>query len=98
MNDSKLLRESSKEARRGIQNRSGRYLPYLEDFLKNDQTHRTLLQAVEALRSKRNALSGDIGKAKAAKDEAKAKTLMKDVASIKEKMEKQEKALEQLSV
>jgi len=97
LNDPKLLREKPDEARRGIQNRSGRYLPYLEDFLKLDGDHRSLLQEVEALRSKRNAASQEIGKAKAAKDEAKAKALMDEVAGLKATMPEKEKALEAAS-
>lgn len=87
MNDPKLLRENPEQARQGIQNRSGRYQPYLEEFLKLDEEHRSLLREVEALQAKRNSLSGDIGKAKAAKDEGRYRALMEEVSGIKEKMQ-----------
>ena len=99
MNDPKLLRDSPEQARSGLRNRSGRYLSYLEDFLKRDEEHRLLLHEAEALRSKRNALSGDIGKAKAAKDTARAQALMDEVAGVKDRLKELEaEKLDKLSV
>ena len=97
MNDPKLLRDKPDEARRGISNRSGRYIVYLEEFLKLDGEHRALLQEVESLRSKRNAASQEIGKAKAAKAEDTAKILMEEVSALKAIMPEKEKALEAAS-
>ncbi len=93
MNDPKLLRAEPQRARQGLSDRSGRYLPYLEDFLSRDESHRSLLKEVEQLRGRRNALSEKVGKAKAAKDEAAAAAVMEETSHLKALMQEKEKAL-----
>ncbi|MDE2291445.1 MAG: serine--tRNA ligase [Elusimicrobia bacterium] len=93
MNDPRLLREEPERARKGIADRGGRYTPALEKALELSGRHRSLLHEVEALRSKRNEASKAIGAAKAAKDEARAKALMDEVAAVKASMPAKESEL-----
>ena len=61
-----------------------------------DEVRRKHLTALQDMQARRNAASKDIGKAKAAKDEATAQTLMKEVAELKDKIaagEEQERVL-----
>ncbi|TPW21206.1 MAG: seryl-tRNA synthetase [Elusimicrobia bacterium] len=83
MNDPKLLRSDPARARKAAADRGGKTAEALERALVLDGRVRALLQEVEALRSKRNESSKAIGAAKAAKDEAKAATLMAEVAELK---------------
>ncbi|MBI3548828.1 MAG: serine--tRNA ligase [Elusimicrobia bacterium] len=94
MNDPKLIREKPEAAKEGLQKRGGRYMPYLDQFLKDDEAHRALLKDVESTRAKQNELSKEIGKAKAAKDEAAAQAAMAEVAALKAAIKEKEPALE----
>lgn len=93
MIDMTLLRKDIERLRAGYKNRGGRYIPQLEELVRLDGEHRELLKTVEELRARRNASSQAIGAAKAAKDEAKASTLLGEVSSLKEKMASLEAAL-----
>lgn len=55
----------------------------LNQILSLDEQRRGTIQQLQEAQSRRNAASKDIGKAKAAKDEATAKTLMDEVANLK---------------
>ncbi|HVC09665.1 MAG TPA: serine--tRNA ligase [Elusimicrobiota bacterium] len=83
MIDPALIRKAPEAVRAGLKNRGGAALPALEEWLRLDIKHREILKAVEDSRAKINALSKDIGKAKAAKDEARAAALMTEVAKAK---------------
>ncbi|MDE1976531.1 MAG: serine--tRNA ligase [Elusimicrobia bacterium] len=83
MIDPALLRKNPEAARAGLKSRGGAALPVLEEWLRLDARHRESLKSVEEARAKINALSKEIGKAKAAKDEAKAAALMAEVAEAK---------------
>jgi seryl-tRNA synthetase len=83
MIDPKILRQQSDKARAGLQNRGGRYVPALDEWLVLDAEHRKVLAQVEEKRTLRNALSQKIGAAKAAKNEAEAKSLMEQVGALK---------------
>ena len=66
-----------------------------ESLLKLDDARRAAIADAQAAQAKRNALSKEIGQAKAAKDEARAQQIMAQVNAIKEslpKLEEQEKA------
>ena len=93
MNDLGLLRKDPAAARRALTSRHPRWGAELDALLKLDEAHRALLKEVEDLRSKRNAASQEIGKAKAAKDEAKAAALMAEVGKLKADMPAKEAAL-----
>ena len=96
MNDLRLLRSDPARARKGVADRGGRSSEALEKALELDGRHRALLVEVEALRAKRNEASKAIGAAKAAKDEAKAKALMDEVARVKAAMPAKEAELSSL--
>ncbi|MFI5345464.1 MAG: serine--tRNA ligase [Elusimicrobiota bacterium] len=93
MIDLSLLRKDPAAAKKALASRHPRWSEALDALLHIDESHRALLKEVEDLRSKRNAVSQEIGKAKAAKDEAKAMTLMAEVAKIKTDMPAKEAAL-----
>ena len=93
MNDLGLLRKNPSAARRALSSRHPRWAGALDALLRLDESHRALLKEVEDLRSKRNAASQEIGKAKAAKDEAKAAALMAEVGKLKTEMPAKETAL-----
>ncbi|MBI4386894.1 MAG: serine--tRNA ligase [Elusimicrobia bacterium] len=97
MNDFKILRSDPEGARRAMRNRSGRYAPYLEEFYRIDEEHRSLLQEVETLRAKRNSSSEDIAKAKKSRDETRAQSLMQDVSQLKKNLQEKEGRLEGFS-
>lgn len=93
MNDLVALRKDAAAARRALASRHPRWAGALDALLALDESHRALLKEVEELRSKRNAASQEIGKAKAAKDEAKAQALMAEVSKLKADMPAKEAAL-----
>lgn len=93
MNDLSLLRKDPEAARRALASRHPRWAAALDALLTLDESHRAILKEVEDLRSKRNALSQEIGKAKAAKDEAKAQAVMAEVGKLKTDMPAKEAAL-----
>jgi len=93
VNDLSLLRKDHEAARRALTSRNPRWGAELDALLKLDESHRTLLKEVEDLRARRNSASQEIGKAKAAKDEAKAAALMAEVGKLKADMPAKEAAL-----
>jgi len=64
-----------------------------DELLKLDESHRAILNEVEEMRAKRNAASSEIGKAMAAKDQAKADALKAQVSELKTRMTEKEAAL-----
>ena len=64
-------------ARRGL-------APQSADVLKLDEERRAIVTKLQEAQSRRNAVSKDIGKAKAAKDTATADKLMAEVATLKD--------------
>jgi seryl-tRNA synthetase len=60
--------------------------PQSAGLLQLDEERRARIADAQALQTRRNEASKEIGKAKAAKDEASAQTLMAEVAGIKEGM------------
>jgi seryl-tRNA synthetase len=93
VNDLSLLRNDPEAARRALVSRRPRWSEALDAVLKLDESHRALLKEVENLRARRNASSQEIGRAKAAKDEAKANALMAEVGALKAGMPAKEAAL-----
>src|SRR5271156_5087298 len=75
-------------ARRGLE-------PQAKRLIALDEIRRAKILELETAQARRNAASKDIGEAKKNKDEARAKDLMAEVATLKEsiaQMEAQEKA------
>ena len=58
----------------------------MNQILKLDEQRRTTIQKLQEAQARRNAASSGIGQAKAAKDEARAKALMEEVAQLKIKI------------
>ena len=78
-------------ARRGLPGEAKRLIAL-------DEERRSAIQKLEAVQARRNAVSKEIGEAKKNKDEAKAKSLMAEVAELKEaipNMEAEEKEASQ---
>jgi seryl-tRNA synthetase len=96
VNDLGSIRKSVTAAKNGLSNRNPKWAAALDEVLSVDEKYRALLTEVEGLRSKRNAVSQEIGKAKAQKDEAKAQALMAEVAALKAEMPAKEAAVAEL--
>lgn len=84
MHDIKLIRDNPESfdraiARRGVAPQSG-------TLIELDRKRRTAQTEFDELQGKRNALSKEIGAAKAKKDEARATELMAEVARMKERL------------
>lgn len=62
------------------------------ELLALDEQRRTVIASVEEAQAKRNALSKQIGQAKAQKDEARAQSLMDEVAQLKDVVQNGEAA------
>ena len=93
MIDLSAARKDPGAVRSALASRHPRWAQAFDELLALDETHRALLKEVEDLRSKRNASSQEIGKAKAAKDEGRATALMTEVASLKTVMAEKEAKL-----
>lgn len=96
MNDLGAIRKNVTAAKSGLFNRNPKWAAALESLLAADERYRALLTEVEGMRSKRNAVSQEIGKAKASKDEAKAQALMAEVGKLKAEMPEKEAAVAKL--
>ena len=72
-------------AKRGLE-------PLAADLIGLDEKRRGLVAALQDMQERRNAASKEIGQAKAAKDEARAASLMAEVAAIKVKIPQAEAA------
>ena len=97
MIDPALLRKTPDKVLDSLRSRNERYVSSLESAIKIDSDHRALLQEVETLRAKRNALSQSVGKAKASGAEDEAKKLLEEVGLLKSTMEEKEKSLAALN-
>lgn len=96
MNDLNSLRKDPAAARKALASRNPRWAEALDALLALDARHRVLIKEVEEMRARRNAASQEIGKAKAAKDEAKAQALMAEVGKLKAEMPAREAALTEI--
>lgn len=88
MLDIKLIRDQFDVVRQGLSNRGGRSLPDLEKVVAKDKEWREVLNALEALRAKRNAAADEIGKLK--KEKKDASDLIKGMESVKAEMKEKE--------
>lgn len=95
MNDLALIRKDPAAARKSLITRHIRWAGELDALLKLDDGRRALLKEVEEFRARRNSVSQEIGKAKVAKDEAKAQALMAEVLEFKSELADREEALAQ---
>jgi seryl-tRNA synthetase len=81
MHDIKFIRDTPELFDLGLKRRG--LEPLSAMLLQQDTERRALIQAIEAKLARRNAASKEIGAAKAQKDEAKAASLMAEVATLK---------------
>ena len=86
-------RKDADAARKALASRNPKLAAAFDELLKLDEAHRALLNEVEAMRASRNSASQEIGKAMAAKDQAKADKLKAEVATLKNAMTAKEAAL-----
>jgi seryl-tRNA synthetase len=71
-------------AKRGIA--PGGDVKFAGELIALDEARRKVITRLQEAQARRNAASKEIGKAKAAKDEAKAKALMTEVAALKDEL------------
>ena len=97
MLDIKFCRENSDEVRESLKKRHDTEKErWFEDLLEKDEEWRRVNVEVEKLRARRNSVSKEINEAKKAKDEKKAKALMKEAAGIPDKIKIAETATEKI--
>jgi seryl-tRNA synthetase len=80
--DIKWIRDNAETFDEGLKRRG--LEPQAASIIALDDKRRALLTTLQEAQSQRNAASKEIGKAKAAKDEATASRLMAEVAAVKE--------------
>jgi seryl-tRNA synthetase len=84
MHDIRAIREDPAAFDAGLQKRG--LGPQAAGLLQLDEARRGRVTEAQTLQTRRNEASKEIGKAKAARDEATAQTLMAEVAGIKDRM------------
>jgi len=84
MHDIRAIREDPATFDAGLEKRG--LGPQAAGLLQLDEARRGRVTEAQALQTRRNEASKEIGKAKAARDEATAQTLMAEVAGIKDRM------------
>src|SRR5829696_2940866 len=82
MHDIRFIRENAAAFDQGLVRRG--LEPLSEHLLALDDRRRAAIAALQASQERRNALSKEIGQAKARKDEGRAQALMAEVAALKE--------------
>jgi seryl-tRNA synthetase len=88
MHDIRFIRENPEAFDRGLARRG---LPsQAKQLIALDEQRRAAIQAVEAAQARRNAASKEIGEAKKNKDEEKVKSLLAEVATLKESLPEME--------
>lgn len=95
MFDIKWIRDNAEAFDNGLKARNAE--PHAQKLIVLDDKRRETVAAMNDAQEKRNALSKQIGQAKAQKDEAKAQELMADVAALKADVQKGEDDERQLS-
>jgi seryl-tRNA synthetase len=90
MHDIRSIRENPAAFDQGLRNRGME--PLSAQLIALDDGRKGAVSALQAATERRNALSKEIGQAKAKKDEARAQELMAAVARIKESMPELEQA------
>jgi seryl-tRNA synthetase len=82
MHDTRFIRENPEAFDRGLTRRG--LAPLSDGLIALDEKRRAAIQAAEAAQARRNAASKEIGEAKKAKDEERAKGLLAEVAALKD--------------
>jgi seryl-tRNA synthetase len=84
MHDIRSIRDNPAAFDQGLRNRGME--PLSERLIALDDQRKSAISALQAAMERRNAMSKEIGQAKAKKDEARAQELMAEVARLKETM------------
>jgi len=84
MHDIRLIRDDPAAFDRGLARRGLK--PQAQGLIALDEKRRAAIQTVETAQARRNAASKEIGEAKKAKDDEKAKGLLIEVAALKESL------------
>ena len=82
MHDIRFIRENPETFDHGLARRG--LAPQSQRLIAFDEKRRAAIQAAEAAQARRNAASKEIGEAKKAKDEERAKELLAEVAALKD--------------
>jgi len=90
MLDIRWIRDNPEALDRALTNRGAE--PAAERLIALDEGRRAAVQALQDMQTRRNAASKEIGQAKAEKDEARASTLMIEVAALKDTMQQAQEA------
>jgi seryl-tRNA synthetase len=90
MLDIKWIRDNPEALDRALGNRGAE--PASGRLIALDEARRGAIQALQDMQTRRNAASKEIGQAKAAKDEARAASLMAEVSALKDGMKTAEEA------
>jgi seryl-tRNA synthetase len=90
MHDIRSIRENPAAFDQGLRNRGME--PLSERLIALDDQRKSAVSALQASMERRNAMSKEIGQAKAKKDEARAQELMAEVARLKEEIPALEEA------
>jgi seryl-tRNA synthetase len=93
--DIRWIRENPEAFDAGVRKRGlepGKDVSSAAELAALDEGRRKVVTRLQEAQARRNAASKEIGKAKAAKDEAKAQALMAEVAALKDALEADEKA------
>ena len=93
MFDIKWIRENPEAFDAGLKRRGiapGGDVKFAAKLITLDEGRRKVITRLQEAQARRNAASKEIGKAKAAKDEAKAQALMAEVAALKDELAKGE--------
>lgn len=91
MLDINKIRKDLDSVKKKLARRKSEWIAEVEAIAKLDKKFRDVLADLEDLKAKRNASTKDIGAAKMAKDDAKAKKLQAGVVTLKEKIADLEK-------
>jgi seryl-tRNA synthetase len=90
MHDIRSIRENPAAFDQGLRNRGME--PLSERLIALDDQRKSAISALQAATERRNAMSKEIGQAKAKKDEARAQALMVEVAELKANVPQLEEA------
>src|SRR5262245_44865423 len=89
MFDIKWIRDNAEAFDAGLAKRGispGGDVKFASDLIAIDEARRRVITRLQEAQARRNAASKEVGKAKAAKDEAKANALMAEVAALKDEL------------
>jgi seryl-tRNA synthetase len=87
--DIKWIRDNPEAFDAGLKKRGlspGGDVKFASDLIALDEARRRIVTRLQEAQARRNAASKEIGKAKAAKDEARASALMAEVAALKDEL------------